>query len=100
MVSILEPFIDTLLICTLTGLVILSSGVWKQKFENDFSTFDTEIVMGQYDEKNLAHVRQLAAHLDLVPPANDPVRPYSGVLDVVNGQLDLTNMPPFCTIAR
>ena len=92
MVSILEPFIDTLIICTLTGLVILSSGVWKEKFENDFSTFDTEIVMGQYDEKNSAHVRQLAAHLDLVPPANDPVRPYSGVLDVVNGQLDVTNI--------
>ena len=92
MVSILEPFIDTLIICTLTGLVILSSGVWKEKFENDFSTFDTEIVMGQYDEKNSAHVRQLAAHLDLVPPANDPVRPYSGVVDVVNGQLDLTNI--------
>ena len=92
MVSILEPFIDTLIICTLTGLVILSSGVWKEKFENDFSTFDTEIVMGQYDEKNSAHVRQLAAHLDLVPPANDPVRPYSGVLDVINGQLDLTNI--------
>ena len=92
MVSILEPFIDTLIICTLTGLVILSSGVWKEKFENDFSTFDTEIVMGQYDEKNSAHVRQLAAHLDLVPPANDPVRPYSGLLDVVNGQLDLTNI--------
>ena len=92
MVSILEPFIDTLIICTLTGLVILSSGVWKEKFENDFSTFDTEIVMGQYDEKNSAHVRQLAAHLDLVPPAKDPVRLYSGVLDVVNGQLDLTNI--------
>ena len=28
MVSLLEPFIDTILICTLTGLVILSSGVW------------------------------------------------------------------------
>ena len=92
MVSILEPFIDTLIICTLTGLVILSSGVWKEKFENDFSAFDTEIVMGQYDEKNSAHVRQLAAHLDLVPPANDPVRPYSGVVEVINGQLDLTNI--------
>ena len=91
MVSILEPFIDTHHLY-LNGLVILSSGVWKEKFENDFSTFDTEIVMGQYDEKNSAHVRQLAAHLDLVPPANDPVRPYSGVLDVVNGQLDLTNI--------
>ena len=27
MVSILEPFIDTIIICTITGLVILSSGV-------------------------------------------------------------------------
>ena len=36
MVSILEPFIDTIVICTITGLVILSSGVWTQKFENVF----------------------------------------------------------------
>ena len=33
MVSILEPFIDTIVICTVTGLVILSSGVWIEKFE-------------------------------------------------------------------
>ena len=92
MVSILEPFIDTLVICTLTGLVILSSGVWKEKFDTQFSVFDTEIVMGQYDEDKPAHVRQLSAHLDLIPPANDPVRPYSGTLEVINGQLDLTNI--------
>ncbi len=92
MVSILEPFIDTLVICTLTGLVILSSGVWKEKFDTQFSAFDTEIVMGQYDETNTAHVQQLAAHLDLVPPANDPVRPYSGTVAVDNGQLDLANI--------
>ncbi len=36
MVSILEPFIDTIIICTLTGLVILSSGVWKEKHQNIF----------------------------------------------------------------
>jgi AGCS family alanine or glycine:cation symporter len=36
MVSILEPFIDTIVICTITGLVILSSGVWTEKFENKF----------------------------------------------------------------
>lgn len=92
MVSILEPFIDTLLICTLTGLVILSSGVWKEKYETEFSTFDTEIVLGVYDDSNAAHVQQLSAHLDLVPPANDPVQRYSGLLDVVNGQLDLSNV--------
>ena len=31
MVSILEPFIDTIIICTITGLVILSSGVYGLK---------------------------------------------------------------------
>jgi len=36
MVSILEPFIDTIVICTITGLVILSSGVWTEKFDNRF----------------------------------------------------------------
>lgn len=36
MVSILEPFIDTIVICTITGLVILSSGVWTEKFNNKF----------------------------------------------------------------
>ncbi|PIE19430.1 MAG: sodium:alanine symporter family protein [Proteobacteria bacterium] len=32
-VALLEPFIDTLTICTLTGLVIISTGVWKDKHE-------------------------------------------------------------------
>ena len=36
MVSILEPFIDTIIVCTITGLVILSSGVWTEKFDNKF----------------------------------------------------------------
>ena len=54
MVSILEPFIDTLLICTLTGLVILSSGVWTQKFETDFSPFDMEIRCRQLQRTNPA----------------------------------------------
>ena len=80
MVSILEPFIDTLLICTLTGLVILSSGVWKEKYETEFSAFDTEILLGVYDDANPAHVQQLSAHLDLVPPDNDPVKRYRGLL--------------------
>lgn len=28
-VALIEPFIDTLVICTITGLVIISTGVWK-----------------------------------------------------------------------
>ncbi len=87
MVSILEPFIDTLIICTLTGLVILSSGVWQQKFDTQFARFDTEIVSGEYREDNPDHVAELFAHLDLTPPADDPVVPFSGSLDVREGVL-------------
>ena len=92
MVSILEPFIDTLIICTLTGLVILSSGVWSTKYETEFSPFDTEIVMGRYSDDNSQHVKLLSQHLDLSPPDNDPVRAYSGPVDVTEGTLDLTNI--------
>ncbi|HAL41494.1 MAG TPA: sodium:alanine symporter family protein, partial [Gammaproteobacteria bacterium] len=84
-----EPFIDTLVICTLTGLVILSSGVWQEKFETVFSGSDTEIVAGLYSDKNPEHVRHLARHLDLVPPSDDPVIPFTGVLEAVNGELVL-----------
>ena len=92
MVSILEPFIDTLIICTLTGLVILSSGVWQQKFETDFSVSDTEIIAGAYSDENPAHVKQLSAHLDLMPPANDPVKAYSGTVLAQDGVLMLSNV--------
>ena len=50
-VSILEPFIDTLIICTLTGLVILSSGAWTEKFSNNFEKSSMFFVKGTYDEK-------------------------------------------------
>lgn len=92
MVSILEPFIDTLVICTLTGLVILSSGVWQEKYLTTFSQSDTEILAGAYSDQDPLHVRQLSAHLDLVPPANDPVRAFSGTIAVAAGQPDLSNI--------
>ena len=87
MVSLLEPFIDTLIICTLTGLVILSSGVWKEKFENDFQRFDTEFVEGEYLETNPEHVTLLFRHLDLNPPADDPVRSLNATLSVSAGSI-------------
>ncbi len=85
MVSILEPFIDTLVICTLTGLVILSSGVWQEKFENEFQRFDTSILAGEYIESNPAHVKQLFEYLDLTNFSESKVRKFTGNLTVVNG---------------
>ncbi|MEM9623233.1 MAG: amino acid carrier protein, partial [Pseudomonadota bacterium] len=93
MVAILEPFIDTLIICTLTGLVILSSGVWQQKFATEFAPFDTEIIAGVYSEQDPVQVQQLFAHMDLVKPDNDPVKAFSGAIEVNAGKIvrqDLT----------
>ena len=52
MVSILEPFIDTIVVCTLTGLVILASGVWNQKFENEFEASAMDYLKGSYSEES------------------------------------------------
>src|SRR5919106_255492 len=34
-VALLEPFIDTLVICTMTGLVVIMTGVWNDKHPQD-----------------------------------------------------------------
>ncbi len=85
MVSLLEPFIDTLIICTLTGLVILSSGVWQQKYENQFATFDTEIMVGTYSETREADVDVLFRHLNGL---ESEVEYYSGTLDIQAGRIN------------
>ena len=51
MVAILEPFIDTIVICSITGLTLLSSGVWNEKHQNDFSYSDIEIFEGVLSEE-------------------------------------------------
>ena len=90
MVSLLEPFIDTLVICTLTAMVILSSGVWQEKFDNEFQSFDTTFLAGAYTDQNPAHVSALASHLD---PGGERLAFAGGVFNIENGRLaaaDLT----------
>jgi len=92
MVAILEPFIDTLIICTLTGLVILSSGVWQEKFETDFQAFDMEIIAGSYSEEDPAAIEALYAHLNNPLSAGSggvkAVRAFDGNLSVTAGRID------------
>ncbi len=83
MVSLLDPFIDTILICTVTGLVILSSGVWKEKHENVFDRSDMYFVAGQYDDSNQDDVNKLYGYLNEIEGNN--VQPYTGSITVVNG---------------
>ncbi|MBT7370177.1 MAG: amino acid carrier protein, partial [Gammaproteobacteria bacterium] len=82
MVSILEPFIDTIIICTLTGLVILSSGVWTEKIENEFQRFDMQFIAGQYDEGNETDREALYGHLNF---GESTVRTFTGQIEVVDG---------------
>jgi len=84
MVSLLEPFIDTLVICTITGLVILSSGVWTEKFENDFQSADLLILDGVYLEQNEADRTFIADYLAGKPSS---ISLYSGSVTVLNGAI-------------
>ncbi len=82
MVSLLEPFIDTLIICTLTGLVILSSGVWTEKHMNRFERADMRVVAGTYDDKDEGNVKQLFGFLSGL---DSDVRTFTGTIVVADG---------------
>jgi len=83
MVSILEPFIDTIVVCTITGLVILSSGVWIEKFESEFQRSDMNFVAGDYDEMVEGDVEQLSFYFNGAPST---VSSYTGPINLVNGK--------------
>lgn len=84
LVALLEPFIDTIIICSLTGLVILSSGVWTEKLPNQFQETDLIALEGIYSDDNPDHQQQLYSFL-----ANEaPLPLYSGSLQVSEGQID------------
>ena len=84
MVSILEPFIDTILICTITGLVILSSGVWKDKHVNTFDRTDMYILAGDYAESDESDKQTLYAYINDVE--GHGVTQFNGEIQVVNGK--------------
>ena len=84
MVSILEPFIDTIIICTITGLVILSSGVWKDKHLNTFDRTDMYILAGNYEESAPADKQTLYAYINNIE--GHGVTEFNGEIEVVNGK--------------
>ncbi len=83
MVAILEPFIDTIIICSLTGLVLLSSGVWNKKHINEFQNADMKILSRVYDESNKDDVAALFGYLNY----NDPIETFSGRLNIKDGKI-------------
>jgi len=96
-VSILEPFIDTIVVCSVTALVILSSGVWTEKFDTTFSKTDMVILEGIYsDEKNLDGTYLYPDHIDeltkYVQNIDSNVKEFSGFLNVADGILIAENI--------
>ena len=96
-VSILEPFIDTIVVCSVTALVILSSGVWTQKFDTNFSKTDMVILEGTYsDEKNIdgdyLYPKQINELNSYVQSLDSDVREFSGELTVQDGNLITQNI--------
>jgi len=84
MVSILEPFIDTIIICTITGLVILSSGVWKEKFDNEFQRADMNFVAGIYSENEPTDLETLFAYFG---GDESSAASYTGEIALVLGEV-------------
>ena len=98
MVSILEPFIDTIVVCSVTALVILSSGAWIQKYDNTFERSSMAIFAGEYTESNSNDVEELGKYiLDARKFTSNTtaVKNFSGNLSVVNGELQQSNVTIF-----
>ena len=85
LVALLEPFIDTIIICTVTGLVLLSSGVWSDKFQNTFENADLHIVKGVYSDENPDDKSAIFNFLR----GKNPIG-YNGELQVLNGVISNT----------
>ncbi len=83
-VSILEPFIDTIVVCSVTALVILSSGVWTEKFENDFDRSSMVFIDGSYSENIESELNELAR---FVQNESSTIVRFSGEIKVTNGEM-------------
>lgn len=80
-VALLGPFIDTICICTLTGLVILSSGIWREKLDNQFQNTDMEILAGIYNDSSETERSKILDHIE----KKTTLPLFTGELEINNG---------------
>ena len=91
-VSILEPFIDTLVVCTVTALVILSSNVWTEKFDTNFSKTDMIVLNGSYSDKlnednSFVYPDQINELTKYVQNIDSSVEEFNGILNIEDGKI-------------
>lgn len=83
MVAILEPFIDTIIICTLTGLTLLSSGVWQEKMTNEFEDADLIVLAEKYNPQHAEDKEKLSNYIK----DKESLPVFSGDLHVQQGNI-------------
>lgn len=86
-VAMLGPLIDTLIICTLTGLVIVITGVWDSKHEVTLPVSRTEIFPAQevgFEGTEYERVKQARAAAEAFLASGEPPR----VIAVKEGRTD------------
>ncbi|NME70977.1 alanine/glycine:cation symporter family protein [Flammeovirga aprica] len=89
MVAILEPFIDTIVICSLTGLALLSSNVWREKVDNTFQQTDLQVLSTRYDDRK-SNPNNDRDKLSLHISGEEKLPTYTGELTVVDGNIKST----------
>lgn len=100
-VALLEPFIDTLVVCTMTGLVIVSTGVWDMKHDTLFTTAAIETEISIKDNSNVLILQNGEAINGTIERNDhgmgvfyvnvDRNEPFNGTIEVVNNGVVITN---------
>ncbi len=117
-VAMLEPLIDTLIICTITGLVILTTGVWNDKNRIEIpmnAQSDITVILDEADVRNNGQLigderfdgtfrvqggepmagRLVYNHSTVDQPVIlEGDRPWQGIVEVSDGVIDFAALPP------
>ena len=108
-VALLEPFIDTIIICTMTGLLVIMTGVWSDRFETEITLSGGDLsyravqVDGGYEDMSPDAPIRIDAGSHTATGPDDPqiswhevpvqmlyvdeaqTQPFSGVIDPATG---------------
>ncbi len=84
LVSLLEPFIDTIIICFMTGIILLSSGVWSERHQNAFQSSDMYIIEGK--NFSMDDAADLSAYLNS-GKSTDKILAFNGTVEVNGGEI-------------
>ena len=108
-VALLEPFIDTIIICTMTGLLVIMTGVWNDRFETEITLSGGDLsyravqVDGGYEDMSPDAPIRIDGGAHVATGPDDPqvswhevpvltlyvdeaqTQPFSGVIDPASG---------------